>query len=797
MTDRAIRWSFGAVVALLAAYAVTHLELSTDVTHFLPSESEAEIAVLASRLSDSELTRTMILTLRGPEIDDAVAAARGLAERLEGHPEIARLQGELEPERMEEVYQLYFPRRLLFLSSQPETDVPALFEDAALRERARQLKATLALPSSTLQTRLIPADPIGGFERVLQRLGAQRPPLESHDGHFVTRERDHAVLFLTTHHSAFDSAPQARLLAAIDAAFAAVAADAQGPIVLEASGANRFAVAAERSIRRDVNWIAAASFLGVALVFFAFLRSGHFFLLAVFPAVTGILVAAVALRATTGRLDGVTMAFGASLIGVAIDYSIHVLDHYRLHPDETGRAIVRRLWPSLAVGALTTMASFAGLSLTSFPGFREIGIFATLGVGSALLVTLFVLPAFLSNDGSPRPVPALASRVASGLGNALTRWRSRRGQLLWIPLVCVGAAATLLPQLRFEDDLSRLMSLDPELRAEEERVRARVAREESGRVIFALGDDFEAAIAANDAVALRLDAARAAGRVGDFRSLHSLLWSASLQERNAAAVAAIPDAAERVEAAFAAEGFRPEGLAPFRAALAEPPPEPLSPEALRASPLGALVTPLLLDLGDRAAAVTYLRGATDVAALEAELDGLARVHVFDQRSFMNAIFREFRTTTLQQIGVGCLLVLLVLGLRYRRVRPVLAAFVPSVLVAATVLAGFAALGVEVNLLHVTSLILVMGMGVDYGVFIVDSAGRRGHLDATLLSLLLSCLTTVFVFGTLAISEHGALRAIGATTGVGVLLSFVLAPVTLILLRPEPPRSGSTSEEPAA
>jgi predicted exporter len=75
------------------------------------------------------------------------------------------------------------------------------------------------------------------------------------------------------------------------------------------------------------------------------------------------------------------------------------------------------------------------------------------------------------------------------------------------------------------------------------------------------------------------------------------------------------------------------------------------------------------------------------------------------------------------------------------------------------------------------------MGVDYGIFIVDSANDRAHLEATLLSLLLSCLTTVFVFGTLAISEHAALRAIGATTGVGVLLSFVLAPVTLVLLRP--------------
>jgi predicted exporter len=49
------------------------------------------------------------------------------------------------------------------------------------------------------------------------------------------------------------------------------------------------------------------------------------------------------------------------------------------------------------------------------------------------------------------------------------------------------------------------------------------------------------------------------------------------------------------------------------------------------------------------------------------------------------------------------------------------------------------------------------------------------------------MTTVFIFGTLAISQHAALRAMGATTGVGILLSFVLSPVTLLLL----PRSERT------
>ena len=89
-----------------------------------------------------------------------------------------------------------------------------------------------------------------------------------------------------------------------------------------------------------------------------------------------------------------------------------------------------------------------------------------------------------------------------------------------------------------------------------------------------------------------------------------------------------------------------------------------------------------------------------------------------------------------------------------------ASFLPSLLVAIFLLAGFALTGTRANLLHVMALIMVLGMGVDYGIFLVDTAGRRQEVGATMLSLLLSCLTTALVFGTLALSSQPALRAIG-------------------------------------
>ena len=48
--------------------------------------------------------------------------------------------------------------------------------------------------------------------------------------------------------------------------------------------------------------------------------------------------------------------------------------------------------------------------------------------------------------------------------------------------------------------------------------------------------------------------------------------------------------------------------------------------------------------------------------------------------------------------------------------------------------------------------------------------------------MISCLTTLFVFGTLSFSSHPALQALGTTTGLGLLLSFLFAPVALLWVR---------------
>jgi predicted exporter len=140
-------------------------------------------------------------------------------------------------------------------------------------------------------------------------------------------------------------------------------------------------------------------------------------------------------------------------------------------------------------------------------------------------------------------------------------------------------------------------------------------------------------------------------------------------------------------------------------------------------------------------------------------------------------------------------VLLVLALRYRKPRPTLAAFLPALLACGVTVGALGLLGEPVSLVHVLTLLLVVSMGVDYGVFMVesrmsgsDATQNATNMDAgedpahTLVALFIACTSTVCSFGALALSSQPLLHAMGLTAAIGVLASLVLAPISLQLVR---------------
>ncbi len=656
-----------------------------------------------------------------------------------------------------------------FLSSYPPSAfLPAsAFTPEAIDARVARLKADLAGPLGPLVRLTAPRDPMGATFDLLRVLRQEQGGgVTSRDGVLVTNDGAHSFVFLTANGNAFDASIQRESLAGIERAFAATKAPG---VSFEVAGVCRYAVESEQQIKGDIQRIGTLSTLGVLLLFAVAFRSLRMLLLGLVPLAFGTMVATLGSYFLFGSVHGLTLVFGTSLLGVGIDYAEHYYAHFALEPGVGAVPMMRRVWPGLAMGALTTVVGLAGLAWADFPGAIQMAVFSTLAVVGALLGTRWLLPAWMP-EGYRRPamlghVEAYFARVLELLGR-FQRWP-------WVPLVVTAALGVGLVRVSFIDDMNALLDVDPALTATDARVSALLTEADPGRFAVVTGRDEERLTENLDQVEGELVTAQEAGLVARFMPLGAILRSPSAQRASHdRAVETLP----ALQTALVRDGFRPEAFAPDTEALGHSARTTVSLADLLASPLGPLVRPLTFDLGADHAFVLPLGGVRSIDALR---KAVPHAFIADEASLLAQTYGHVRSRVMSLVALGLVFVLALLLLRYRSLKLATGAMIPAVLAAVATTATFGWMGSPLNIFHAIGLALVLSMGVDYGIFVIEGRGSREDAARSLVSVLTATVTTILSFGMLAISSNPALRSLGGTIALGMTFSFLLSPSALI------------------
>jgi predicted exporter len=752
------------------------LQVTTDITHFLPKgEPDTEVQ-MARELAAGELSRTMVLLVDGDSTEQAISAGEAFEAALRAEPRVAGAMATLEggpAQGVEEAFwKLYQPRRFGFFAKNAE-GVAAQTTTEALQGSIAYLKSRLALPISSLISRVAPADPTLILPSLFDSLqGGEANSIRVANGRFITDDGKAAVLFLSTHASSTDSTVQRPLLEGLNDAFESVQQQFGGEVSLSISGTNRFAVRAETAIQSDIQRVSIGSTLGLLLLLFVLFRSLRLVLLVIPIVASGFLAGMAACLACFGSVHGLTLAFGAAMVGVSIDYAIHFHCHQSLAPHPDGpRKTLAEIWTGLSLGAATTITGFAAILLSSFPALRELAVFASSGIFCSLMATRAFLPAL-----AVQTPPPLATRRWVARATALLAAEGRGRIVLAVPTIVILVLIALgLPKVSWNDGISDLNRLDPVLQAEDEGVRDRVVRYEQGRLVVATGVDNEAALRVNDQIARELEAAQDAGELSGSRSLASLLPSAHTQQTVDAALRGDQELWARMSTALTAEGFVVAGFEPFQQALKETPPEPLRFADLQGSALASVGRPFHVTLGDRVGIISFLHELHDEPALRERLASIEGARLIDIEGTLTSAYSTYRSKMLRLSLFGLLGVVALVALRHRALRPTLSAVAPALLSAAGTVAILSLAGVQLNVLSLVALLMVVSMGVDYGVFLTESDQHTASLEATHLAVFVAGTSTLLGFGLLAFSDQPPLFSIGLTAGLGVLLCFLLAP----------------------
>ena len=204
--------------------------------------------------------------------------------------------------------------------------------------------------------------------------------------------------------------------------------------------------------------------VGVALLFILFYRGVVKPLLAVFTLLVGIAWALGYTTVSVGHLNIISVVFTTILIGLGIDFGIHILCRYR-EERRLGRDSFSAMQATLqhtgrgnVAGAITTAIAFGAMSFTSFVGIIELGIIAAGGVLLCLLAMVLVLPSLINLEERWRkPVYVMPPRVTQR-ENLSEQIYSHFNVIIVICLAVLVGAGVLARDLRFDYNLLNMQA---------------------------------------------------------------------------------------------------------------------------------------------------------------------------------------------------------------------------------------------------------------------------------------------------------------------------------------------------
>ena len=767
MRNRDKKKAIGIVVLLILSLIViqTKGKVSTDLSVFLPEASTKAENLLHYQLDKGASSNLIFIALTGLPTDELVEVNQRMTDKLRQSDLFSKVTNSADQYGVDDLSVLEIYRYLL---SRHELEFQ--FSTAGFEKSLNDRLEGLASATSAVEKRYLRQDPTG---EVIHLLGEWQGKLSRHK----TPEQVKGIWFSEDHHRSL-------ILAEIEADISDL--DNQVNAVVETrkifdqvktpsvemimTGPAAFAVESGEDIREDVRWLTSLAVFFVVLFLGSVYRSLLSVALVVSPLIVGVVIATASILLLYGQIHGITLAFGITLAGVAVDYSIHLLTGMSADRAST-RSHVVKIWRTLRLGVLSTIIAYTAFLLSGFGGLQQLGLFTIVGLTTAALFSRWVLPILVTRARTTEQGLVRVHNVFKSLGQKASASR-------WLVAGAVTVALTTLvmtdrPLLHL--DVDSLSPIKDSRRAEGELLRGDLGFWFGGSMLVVTASDKEAVLQKTEDIEDALDNLVEDGQIDSYDMAAHFLPSQARQALKQQQVLDTETIRANLESALKHFPFRETVFDPFFDGLAKTGELALlTPEMLVETPVGRKLEPLLFDFGHEAGGVILLHGVSDRQAMLRFAENHENVLFLHLKSAATDLVAR-SVDRVSVIMIGCIVLIYgCLALAFRSLVRPLKIMIPTLSAAVVVATVLIVFDQPLSIFHLISLLLVVGLGLDYALFFNRLPENALEWDTTFKSLWICGVTTILVFGILMFSRTPPLEAIGVTVGIGSLMSIVFA-----------------------
>ncbi len=733
------------------------LPIETNILALLPENQQDPVAQQAFDNIANTMSDKVVFVVHKKQSNDKelITAVDYLSQALTELPMFDSVTATVSKDQQQAWGHYYFPARAQLLSEKQKlqlTDKP--------EQQVQHVLHALYNPFSGVTGAELESDPFLLFRDYLSGLVQSSGNIQIENGYLTTTvdQQKYIVITADLAGSSYQLSLQQQLpdLLALEQKI-----ETQFDVDIQHTGVIFYAAHGTESAKGEISTIGLGSLIGIFVLVLVVYRSTLPLALALLSITTGLFCAYVLTISLFGSIHLFSLVFGASLIGVSIDYAFHFLTD-RLNAGEKWNSVegIKQLFPAITFGLITSLIGYLGMLIAPFPGLQQLSLFSAIGLTAAYFTVVCWYPALASKPSKYHVIPAQRA-----LSQWLLVWQQPLIRLV-LPFSLLIASVFGVTQAKYDDDIRQLQALPQALQQQEREIKAITGVGGSQQLLLVRAKTEEALLQKLERVSDNLEQS---GDFGGFQSISRYVPSQKTQQENYQLVSDLYEQQADAYQKVIQQKQALSALQPYQA---------LTIEGFLTSPLSETVGFLWLGhIDDVFASVITFNQEVDSGTLS-EFAKNNDATYLNKAEEISALFAQYRQRITELLLMAYAAIFLLLLPRYK-VKQAFLIVLPPFIAGCAGLAVTVLTGVPLNLFNLLALMLILGIGIDYTLFFAEQNKQadNSHRESTLLAISLSALTTILSFGLLALSETQAIHSFGITVLTGIIVAWLLAPLS--------------------
>ncbi|MDO4727457.1 MAG: MMPL family transporter [Bacteroidota bacterium] len=714
------------------------------------------------------------------DIDRQIEIANVLVERLDSVVQLQKVQAKVDQVTMQRVYKYVNQNLPLYLEEDDYQYILNKLSADSIEYKVNQNLQNLISPSGIVLKDIILLDPLGlsviGLDK-LQKNNGITDGFSLEQGYLISKKGQDLMFFLETDIASNQTDENSKMVKVLND----IKQDIElkyNDISVDYYGASFVAEANSGQIKNDIFKTVLISFSILLVLMILYFRKVLLPLILFLPIVLAGSLSLMIISLLKDYISAISLGVSSILIGVTIDYSIHILTHYKRGSDI--KTLYDDVSKPLIISSLTTSVAFLSLLFVNSEVLQDLGLFSGLTVFFSAIFSLVIIPLIYK--------PNLD--ISQHWTYRIVSYPFEKNKILVALTLLLIIGTVFTPnKVKFDGDLSKLNYVTNELKEVERRLDTLTDINAKSIYLIAYGEDKQSVLEQNFKLYQILQNQKQSGEILQFTNLAEQLLPLAEQQKRIDRWNGFWSESKRSESVSndliksgLSVGFEEDTHSVFYDFISSK----YTLEKIDTTNLFHNENLLKYKDGFYTATSLVKLDVENKASLLDQINGATQnVFVLDRKELNEQFLFSVKADFERLVGYSFVLIIVVLWLFFRRIELVILSITPIVLTGLVVLGLINWLNLEFNVFSSIVVTLIFGHGVDFAIFMtvaLQKAYTYGKKDISTykISIVLAVLTTILAIGTLIFAQHPALKSISAIALLGILtallITFVVYPL---------------------